>query len=77
MAAQPEFVDAMDEFGGFNPKEGSEILRRPVLVDVDGDGFEDILVWTTDKWTIRLFMNYGGKEFIDETEERGLGGDWV
>ena len=76
MAAEPEFVDATDEFGGFKPKEGSEILRRPMLVDVDGDGFEDILVWTTDKWTIRLFMNYGGKEFIDETEERGLGGDW-
>jgi len=76
IVAVPKFVDATEEVGGFEPKEGSSILRRPMLVDVDGDGFEDIVVWTTDKWTIRLFMNDEGKRFVDETEARGLGGDW-
>jgi len=54
IVAEPKFVDATEEVGGFEPKSGSNILRRPMLVDVDGDGFEDIVVWTTDKWTVRL-----------------------
>ena len=37
IVAVPKFVDATEEVGGFEPKEGSSILRRPMLVDVDGD----------------------------------------
>lgn len=80
--AVPEFINATDEAGGFKPREGIDILQRLMLVDVNGDGFEDVMVFTAASkrisgiGTFRLFINYGGRRFIDETEARGLGGDW-
>jgi hypothetical protein len=80
--SEPRFVNSTEEVGGLVPKSGGLILQRPALVDVNGDGFDDIIaVSTANEWnnyvgTLRLFMNYKGKKFVDETDERGLDIDW-
>ena len=45
-----------------------------VFSDVDGDGWEDLLV-TGDACTSRLYRNDGGKRFVDVTDESGTGTD--
>lgn len=73
---QSGFVDVSKEVGAFEVKGGSPALDRCLVVDVDGDGFEDIVAWACGKFNLRLFMNHNGKWFTDETEERGLLGEW-
>ncbi|MEZ5203817.1 MAG: CRTAC1 family protein, partial [Acidimicrobiales bacterium] len=50
------------------------IAFQPRFADVDGDGWEDLLM-TGDVCTSRLFRNVDGKRFEDVTEESGLGTD--
>jgi hypothetical protein len=48
-------------------------LRRSLFVDVDGDGFEDLVGYST--WNprrLRLLMNNGNGTFNEETSARGL-----
>jgi hypothetical protein len=57
--ARPWFRDATKEYGAI----GS---GPPALVDLDGDGFPDLIV------DGRIFKNEGGKRFVDVTKESGI-----
>lgn len=46
----------------------------PTFADVDGDGWEDLLI-TGDFCTSRLYRNQEGRRFVDATEASGVGTD--
>lgn len=46
----------------------------PVFADIDGDGWDDLLV-TGDFCTSRVYQNEGGRQFRDVTSEAGVGTD--
>jgi hypothetical protein len=48
-------------------------LRRVLFVDVDGDGYEDLIGYSTwNPYQLKLLMNNGAGSFTDETSSRGL-----
>lgn len=50
------------------------VAFQPTFADVDGDGWEDLLV-TGDACTSKLYRNEQGRRFTDITRQAGLGTD--